>query len=48
LLSPVSSSVVTEMAPVELRGRYVAVWTLVWTFGLSLGPVLAFRHAERG
>jgi MFS family permease len=40
LLSPVSSSVVTEMAPVELRGRYVAVWTLVWMFGLSLGPTL--------
>lgn len=38
LLSPVSSSVVTEMAPVELRGRYVSVWTLVWMFGLSLGP----------
>ena len=40
LLSPVSSSVVTEMAPVELRGRYVGIWTLVWMFGLSLGPTV--------
>jgi MFS family permease len=40
LLSPVSSEVVTEMAPVALRGRYLAVWTLVWMLGMSLAPTL--------
>jgi MFS family permease len=38
LRSPVSSTVVTQLAPVELRGRYLGAWTLVWMFGASLGP----------
>jgi MFS family permease len=38
LFSPVSSTVVTGLAPPALRGRYLGAWTLVWMFGLSLGP----------
>jgi len=37
-LSPVASTVVSEMAPEEVRGRYMGVWTLVWNGGASLGP----------
>lgn len=40
IFSPVSSAIVGEMAPAHLRGRYMGVWTLVWTGGLSaLGPI---------
>lgn len=38
LLSPLSSTIVATLAAPEVRGRYVGVWTLVWTFGMALGP----------
>jgi MFS family permease len=37
-LAPVAATVVSEMAPEQLRGRYMGVWTLVWSGGASLGP----------
>lgn len=40
MVSPVSSSGVTEIAPVELRGRYVAVWMPGWMFSLGLRSTL--------
>ena len=40
LLVPISSTIVSEMAPEELRGRYMGAWTLVWIGGLALGPTL--------
>jgi len=39
LLVPISSTVVSYLAPEHLRGRYMGVWTLVWTGGIALGPV---------
>jgi MFS family permease len=38
LESPVSSTVVAGMASPAVRGRYIGVWTMVWTFGMALGP----------
>jgi MFS family permease len=40
LLVPISATIVSEMAPEELRGRYMGAWTLVWIGGLALGPTL--------
>ena len=40
LLSPTSSMIVSGFAPADLRGRYMGAWTLVWMFGLALGPTL--------
>ena len=40
LLIPISSTVVSHLAPVKLRGRYMGVWTLVYMGGYALGPLL--------
>jgi MFS family permease len=38
LLSPVASAEVSDFAPEEVRGRYMGVWTVVWSGGAALGP----------
>ncbi len=40
LLVPISSTVVARLAPPELRGRYMGLWTLVYIGGYALGPLL--------
>ena len=40
LLIPIASTVVSRLAPVELRGRYMGVWTLVYMAGYAIGPLL--------
>ena len=40
LLIPIASTVVSRLAPVELRGRYMGAWTLVYMAGYALGPLL--------
>jgi MFS family permease len=40
LFGPVTSTIVANMAPPELRGRYMGAWTLIWIGGQgSLGPL---------
>jgi len=39
LLIPISATVVSQLAPTDLRGRYMGAWTLVWLFGYALGPL---------
>ena len=40
LLIPIGSTVVSRLAPVELRGRYMGVWTLTYMGGYAMGPLL--------
>jgi MFS family permease len=41
LFGPVTSTIVAGLATVDLRGRYMGAWTLVWIAGQgSLGPIL--------
>jgi MFS family permease len=40
LLLPIAAAVVSRLAPVELRGRYMGVWTIVYMGGYALGPLL--------
>ena len=40
LLVPIGSTIVSELAPVALRGRYMGAWTLVYMGGYALGPLL--------
>jgi MFS family permease len=47
LLSPVATTVVGEMAPEEVRGRYMGVWTVVWSGGASLGPAFGGLAMDR-
>jgi MFS family permease len=39
ILVPVWSTVVAAFAPVELRGRYMGVWTIAYLGGYALGPL---------
>ena len=38
--SPIASSIVSEMAPEAIRGRYMGTWTVMWNGGASVGPLL--------
>ena len=38
--SPIASSIVAEMAPEAIRGRYMGAWTVMWNGGASVGPLL--------
>jgi len=45
--SPTSAAYVAEVAPVELRGRFMGMWSLTWSVGLTLGPWLGTMLYER-
>ena len=47
LLSPVATTVVGDMAPEAVRGRYMGVWTVVWNGGASLGPTFGGLAMDR-
>ena len=51
LLVPIAPALVSQMAPLELRGRYMGTWTLVWMTGTALAPIfggLALDRLGRG
>ena len=41
LVSPVGSAIVARMAPVDMRGRYMAVYGFSWVIPMAFGPLLA-------
>lgn len=41
LVSPVSQSIVANLAPEEMRGRYMAVYGFSWLVPIAIGPLLA-------
>lgn len=50
LLVPIAPALVSQMAPPELRGRYMGTWTLVWMTGAALAPIfggMALDHLGR-
>jgi MFS family permease len=38
--SPVASSIVSDMAPEAIRGRYMGTWSVMWNGGASAGPLV--------
>ena len=40
LLLPIAATVVSRLAPVDLRGRYMGMWTIVYMGGYALGPLI--------
>ena len=46
LFIPISATVVSRLAPLELRGRYMGAWTLVYMGGYALGPLLGGRAVD--
>jgi MFS family permease len=47
LLMPVGTGVVSRLAPVDLRGRYLGVWTFIFLCGYSVGPLLGGLVLDR-
>ena len=47
LLIPISSAIVSAIAPAGLRGRYMGAWTLVWVGGCALGPTFGGLAMDR-
>jgi MFS family permease len=47
LLIPISATIVSQLAPPALRGRYMGAWTLVWTAGMALGPTFGGIAMDR-
>jgi MFS family permease len=40
ILIPTSTTYTANLAPAEMRGRYMSVYTLTWGFGIMIGPIL--------
>ena len=48
LFGPLTSAIVAQMAPTELRGRYMGSWTLIYIAGQgALGPLLGGLLLDR-
>lgn len=48
LVSPTIGTMVIDIAPEHVRGRYSAVYTLSWTVGSIVGPAMAGIFLDRG
>lgn len=44
---PIANAVSADMAPADLRGRYMAFFGLTWTTGYAIGPVLGGLVVDR-
>jgi MFS family permease len=40
IIIPTSSTYVANIAPADMRGRYMSIYGLTWSFGQMVGPVL--------
>lgn len=40
ILMPTSSTFIANMAPADMRGRYMSLYTLTWGISMGVGPVL--------
>ena len=40
ILVPTSTTYVANLAPADMRGRYMSIYTLTWGIGSGIGPVL--------
>ncbi len=39
IMVPTSTTLTANLAPAEMRGRYMGLYTLTWMVGLGVGPV---------
>jgi MFS family permease len=38
--APLGGAYVSDLAPPDLRGRYMGLWAITWSIGLTLGPAI--------
>jgi MFS family permease len=46
LFMPLMPTVISHMAPTDLRGRYMGLWTLTYVAGYALGPLFGGRALD--
>jgi MFS family permease len=47
IMSPTITTLVANIAPMEMRGRYMSVYGLTWGVGVGIGPVIAGYSSDR-
>ena len=45
IMTPTATTMVANLAPVDMRGRYMGVYTLIWPVAQGIGPAVASRVA---
>ena len=40
IIVPTSSTYVANLAPPDMRGRYMSIYSLTWSLSIGIGPVL--------
>jgi MFS family permease len=40
ILVPTGTTVTANMAPIDMRGRYMGIYGLTWSIGIGVGPVI--------
>ncbi len=46
IMTPTATTLVANLAPVDLRGRYMGIYSLMWPIGNGLGPMLGSAIAR--
>lgn len=41
IMTPTATTLVADMAPVDMRGRYMSIYGLSWPVAVGIGPILA-------
>jgi MFS family permease len=40
ILMPTAATYAANLAPVDMRGRYMSIYSLAWTVAFAIGPVV--------
>jgi MFS family permease len=47
IMAPANASIVADLSPASMRGRYQGAFGLVWALGVTLGPLLSGAIIQR-
>jgi len=47
IMSPTTTTLVANIAPPDMRGRYMSIFGLTWGIGVGIGPVVAGFFSDR-
>jgi MFS family permease len=47
IMSPTITTLVANIAPSDMRGRYMSIYGLTWGIGVGIGPVIAGYFSDR-
>jgi MFS family permease len=47
IIVPTSSTYVANLAPADMRGRYMSIYGLTWSLSIGIGPLLGGFLSDR-